>query len=64
MFHRADNASKVVLCHLVAHLRVRGFTLFDIQMVTQATKPFGAREVSRAEYLNRLARAVALDCRF
>jgi leucyl/phenylalanyl-tRNA--protein transferase len=64
MFHRADNASKVVLCHLVAHLRARRFTLFDIQMVTQATKPFRAREISRAEYLGRLARAVRLDCRF
>ena len=30
MFHRADNASKVVLCHLVEHLRTRGFVLFDI----------------------------------
>jgi len=64
MFHRADNASKVVLCHLVEHLRARGFGLFDIQMVTAATKPFGAHEISRAEYLRRLASAVKLGCRF
>ena len=64
MFHRADNASKVVLCHLVEHLRARGFGLFDIQMVTAATKPFGAREIPRAEYVRRLASAVKLGCRF
>lgn len=61
MFHRADNASKIVLCHLVDHLRARGFVLFDIQMVTAATKPFGAREIPRAEYLKRLAQAVMLE---
>lgn len=64
MFHHADNASKVVLCHLVEHLRTRGFALFDLQMVTAATERFGGREISRAEYLERLRKAVVLDCIF
>jgi len=64
MFHRADNASKVALFHLVQHLRERGFVLFDLQMVTPATKPLGAVEISRAEYLKRLAVAVAKNCSF
>src|SRR5664280_2744095 len=64
MFHLADNASKVALCHLVNHLRERDFALFDIQMVTAATRPFGAREISRRDYLSRLAPAVALNCVF
>ena len=64
MFHRADNASKVGLCYLVEHLRAQNFTLFDIQMVTDATKPFGAKEISRAEYLKRLSQAVVLNCKF
>ena len=64
MFHRADNASKVALYHLVGHLRARRFVLFDIQMVTPATLPFGAREISRGQYLQRLAVAVAQDCAF
>jgi leucyl/phenylalanyl-tRNA--protein transferase len=64
MFHRADNASKVVLCYLVERLRERGFVLFDIQTVTAATKPFGAHEVSRTEYLSRLTKATALNCVF
>jgi leucyl/phenylalanyl-tRNA--protein transferase len=64
MFHRADNASKIALWRLVEQLRERGFALFDIQMVTAATKPFGAREISRAEYLARLGEAVTLQCTF
>lgn len=64
MFHRADNGSKVVLVKLVKHLRERGFALFDIQMVTSATEPFGAMEISREEYLSRLELAVALRCDF
>ena len=64
MFHRADNASKVALCHLVEHLRARGFALFDVQMVTPATLAFGAVEISRAEYLRRLKLAVPMDCMF
>jgi leucyl/phenylalanyl-tRNA--protein transferase len=64
MFHRADNGSKVALHHLVEHLRARGFALFDIQMVTPATRTFGAIEISRSEYLSRLGIAVALPCQF
>jgi leucyl/phenylalanyl-tRNA--protein transferase len=64
MFHCADNASKVALCRLVEQLKQSGFALFDIQMVTEATKPFGAREISRAEYLERLALAVKQQCTF
>lgn len=64
MFHRADNASKVALAHLVAQLRKRQFRLFDIQMVTTATRSFGAKEVPRREYLCRLADAVSRECRF
>lgn len=58
MFHRADDASKVALHHLDRHLAARGFTLFDCQMVTPATRALGAREISRDDYLGRLARAV------
>ena len=64
MFHRADNASKVALCHLVEHLRARGFGLFDIQMVTPATKPFGAREMARGDYLERVKREVGRSVSF
>jgi leucyl/phenylalanyl-tRNA--protein transferase len=64
MFHRASNASKVALCHLVDRLRERGFALFDVQMVTPATSRLGAVEISRAEYLQRLQRALEMRCTF
>jgi len=64
MFHRTANASKVALHHLVTHLRESRFLLFDIQMVTEATRPLGAREISRSVYLQRLAVAVSQDCVF
>jgi len=64
MFHRAPNASKIALHHLVEHLRARDFALFDIQMVTPATRQLGAVEISRVEYLKRLKTAVQRDCVF
>jgi leucyl/phenylalanyl-tRNA--protein transferase len=64
MFHLVDNASKVALHHLVQLLRKRRFTLFDIQMVTAATAPLGAKVISRSDYLKRLAVAVAQDGQF
>jgi len=64
MFHLADNASKVALCHLVQHLRARDFVLFDIQMVTAFTRSLGARSISRREYLVRLGAAVKRSCLF
>ena len=64
MFHRADNASKIALVHLIEHLRARDYALFDIQMVTPATRALGAFEIPRAEYLHRLAGARELKCSF
>lgn len=64
MFHRANDASKAALCRLVEHLRARGFALFDIQMVTPHTQQLGATQISRGEYLVRLADAVALPRTF
>ena len=64
MFHRASNASKVALCHLVRHLRRREFVLFDIQMLTPVTQQLGGVEISRRDYLSRLTRALERPCRF
>jgi len=54
MFSRARDASKVALCHLVAHLKIKGFTLLDTQFLTEHLAQFGAIEISRADYLIRL----------
>jgi leucyl/phenylalanyl-tRNA--protein transferase len=61
MFHRAANASKVALAALVEHLRARGFRLLDIQWVTPHLEQFGAVEIPRAEYLQRLAEALTIS---
>jgi len=64
MFHRVSNASKIALFHLIQHLRQRGFTLFDIQMLTPITIQFGAMNISREKYLERLAQSVELQRSF
>lgn len=64
MFHRATDASKVGLVRLIEHLRTRGYVLFDTQMVTPVTKSLGAREISRAEFLKRLAASIRIPATF
>lgn len=64
MFTRVRDASKVALVSLVDRLRLRGFTLFDIQFVTPHTTRLGAIEIPRAEYLRRLQAALRLTCTF
>ena len=57
MFSRVPGASKVALARLVERLRDRGFELLDTQWVTPHLEKFGACEITRDEYLNKLARA-------
>jgi leucyl/phenylalanyl-tRNA--protein transferase len=64
MFHRARDASKVALTYLVEYLKVRGFVLFDSQVVTAHTASLGAVEIPRAEYLTRLRRALETPVSF
>src|SRR3954466_13194339 len=59
MFHRARDASKVALVHLVARLVAGGFVLLDTQFVTPHLRSFGAVEVSRRRYRAMLDQAVA-----
>ncbi len=64
MFFRADNASKVCLVHLVERMQERGFTLLDIQFMTDHLAKFGAKEIPREEYEQRLAQALQLKPTF
>ncbi|MFH1264853.1 MAG: leucyl/phenylalanyl-tRNA--protein transferase [Planctomycetota bacterium] len=63
-FYRVRDASKVALAHLVAHLSARGYRLFDIQQLTPHTARLGAINIPRAEYMDRLAEALALPATF
>jgi leucyl/phenylalanyl-tRNA--protein transferase len=50
MFHRARDASKVALVHLVARLIAGGYCLLDTQFVTEHLRSFGAVEMERLRY--------------
>ena len=58
MFHRARDASKVALVHLVARLIAGGFELLDTQYVTEHLRSFGAVEIPRRRYRAMLDRAI------
>jgi leucyl/phenylalanyl-tRNA--protein transferase len=64
MFSRARDASKVALAHLVARLRMGGFTLLDTQWVTSHLAQFGAAEIPRDAYRQRLAEAISQEALF
>ncbi|HOA73293.1 MAG TPA: leucyl/phenylalanyl-tRNA--protein transferase [Phycisphaerae bacterium] len=64
MFSRQRDASKVALVALVQRMRDRGMTLLDIQFLTPHLARFGAREIPRDEYLDRLQAALAIETRF
>jgi leucyl/phenylalanyl-tRNA---protein transferase len=61
MFHRATDASKVCLAHLVARLKRGGFTLLDTQYITPHLASLGAVEISRAAYHRRLRAALGVQ---
>lgn len=58
MFSRARDASKVALVHLVARLRLMGFSLLDTQFTTNHLAQFGTIDIPRAAYKALLAAAV------
>ena len=64
MFHRARDASKVALVHLVARLRAGGFRLLDTQFVTDHLMSMGAVAVPKHAYHIMLAEAVARHAEF
>jgi leucyl/phenylalanyl-tRNA--protein transferase len=59
MFSRRTDASKVALVHLVATLKLGGFTLLDTQFLTPHLAHFGAVEIAREIYMEELRKAIA-----
>jgi len=55
--HETD-ASKVALVHLVARLRIGGFSLLDAQFMTPHLRSLGAIEITRDAYQEQLRPAV------
>lgn len=61
MFSSERDASKVALVHLVARLVQGGYRLLDTQFTSEHLESFGAVEISRANYRERLASALTVD---
>ncbi|HEU4888232.1 MAG TPA: leucyl/phenylalanyl-tRNA--protein transferase [Thermoanaerobaculia bacterium] len=55
MFHLRPHASKLAVLFLIDHLRTRGATLLDCQVMSPHMESLGAREIPRARFLDHLA---------
>ncbi|MFH0988888.1 MAG: leucyl/phenylalanyl-tRNA--protein transferase [bacterium] len=64
MFSAERNASKIALVNLVQRLRENGFELLDTQFITPHLQMFGAEEVPKELYLQKLATAIKKKCMF
>ncbi len=64
MFHNVTDASKVSLVYLVERMKERGFVLLDSQYMTDHLGTFNAKSISKTEYVARLNKALALNCKF
>jgi leucyl/phenylalanyl-tRNA---protein transferase len=60
MFHKASDSSKIALYYLVELLRLAGYALLDIQVLTLHTQSMGGILISRNNYLRRLKKAIEL----
>ena len=58
MFARVADASKIALAHLVRRLEHQQFGIIDCQMNTAHLARFGAREIPRREFSQRLVELV------
>jgi leucyl/phenylalanyl-tRNA---protein transferase len=58
MFHLERDASKVALVHLVGRLRLGGYKMLDTQFLTDHLSSFGALEIERQIYQERLTQAI------
>ncbi|HJQ35701.1 MAG TPA: leucyl/phenylalanyl-tRNA--protein transferase [Thermoanaerobaculia bacterium] len=63
MFHTHSGASKLALLFLADHLRARGATLIDCQVMTPHMQALGAREIARGKFLDLLTEAQAKGAR-
>jgi leucyl/phenylalanyl-tRNA---protein transferase len=61
MFHTRSNASKFALLHLVEHLKKRGATWLDIQVMTPHFEVLGAEELEREDFLDKLEETQKLN---
>lgn len=58
MFYDESGASKAALLFAISYLRERGGKWMDIQMMTPLLRSLGAKEISRRQFMERLATAL------
>lgn len=61
MFYKAPNASKLALLYLIDHLKARGSTWLDSQVMTPHFEALGAKEIDRDEFLDKLKETQQLN---
>ena len=64
MFSHEKAASSVCLIYLVEHLRRQGYSFLEVQYLTPHLQRFGAVEIPKGEYLQRLQWALVADCQW
>ncbi len=64
MFTDQTDGSKLALVGLVERMNKRNMLLLDVQFMTPHLKRFGACEICRAEYLERLEQALQAEVSF
>jgi leucyl/phenylalanyl-tRNA--protein transferase len=60
MFHRVTDASKIAVVAASRSLSRAGVRVFDVQFATAHLRSLGVKEISRDDYLGRVARASQL----
>jgi leucyl/phenylalanyl-tRNA--protein transferase len=64
MFSKVSNASKVAFHSLIHILRQNDFELLDSQFINDNVRRYGAIEIPRKTFLQKLENAIGKDCRF
>ena len=61
MFYKTPNASKLALLFLIGHLKDRGSTWLDTQVMTPHLEALGAKEIDRGQFLDKLKETQTLE---
>lgn len=64
MFHQVPDASKVAFHHLILILREQQFQLLDTQFINDNVRRFGAIEIPKRVYADKLKNAIRQKARF
>lgn len=64
MFHTVSNASKVAFHFLIENLKKRGYRLLDSQLINDNVIRYGAIEIPRDEFLEKLKPLLDIPCSF